>query len=64
VQELDVSIALPATPAFICCVGMRAVEYRIFVACRNATVCAAPARACCTANNGPQPRAKISLADA
>jgi hypothetical protein len=43
---------------------MRAVEYRIFVACRNATVCAALARACCTANNGSQPRTKISLADA
>jgi hypothetical protein len=59
-----VSVALPATPAFICCAGMRAVEYRIFVACRNATVCVAVKRACCTANNGSQTQTKISFARA
>jgi hypothetical protein len=39
-KDVDFSVALPATPAFICCVGTRVVEYRIFVACRNSTVCA------------------------
>jgi hypothetical protein len=37
-KDLDFSVALPSTPAFICCLGLRAVEYRIFVACRNSTV--------------------------
>ena len=52
-QDLDLSIALPATPALICCVGMRVVEYRIFVACRNSTVYA-PSPAQAAALNAPR----------
>ena len=37
-KELDLMVALPSTPAFVCCIGLRQVEYRIFVACRNSTV--------------------------
>lgn len=59
-KDLDLSIALPATPAFICCVGMRVVEYRIFVACRNATVYAAARRHYNSSSSCTRPR-QLSL---
>lgn len=34
-----VKVRLPSVPAFMCCVGTYAVEYRVFIACRHSIVC-------------------------